>query len=62
MNMEWEGHANTASRENPVDCPGRQHNAHYHQVIWQDSVDLDNMNYKAQWLGVVYSWDRRKKN
>ncbi|XWS52501.1 hypothetical protein CRYUN_Cryun11dG0075900 [Craigia yunnanensis] len=46
MNMEWEGNENITSRENPVDCPRRQHNAHDYQVVWQDSVDPDNMTYE----------------
>ncbi|XVF47408.1 hypothetical protein PTKIN_Ptkin03bG0106800 [Pterospermum kingtungense] len=46
MNMEWEGNANTNSRENPVDCPRRQHNAHDYQVVWQDNVDPDSMTYE----------------
>ncbi|WRX34431.1 zinc finger protein [Theobroma cacao] len=46
MNMEWEGNVNTMSRENPVDCPRRQHNGLDYQVVWQDSVDPDNMTYE----------------
>ncbi|KAL4310056.1 hypothetical protein GQ457_01G048840 [Hibiscus cannabinus] len=46
MNVEWEGNANTTSRENPVDCPRRQQNSHDYQVVWQDGVDPDNMTYE----------------
>ncbi|GMI74262.1 ENHANCER1 OF DA1, BIG BROTHER [Hibiscus trionum] len=46
MNVEWEGNANTTSRENSVDCPRRQQNSHDYQVIWQDGVDPDNMTYE----------------
>ncbi|XVF69660.1 hypothetical protein PTKIN_Ptkin11bG0099500 [Pterospermum kingtungense] len=33
MNMEWEGNVNTTSRENPVDCPRRQHSTHDYQEL-----------------------------
>ncbi|XVE78870.1 hypothetical protein DITRI_Ditri14bG0012900 [Diplodiscus trichospermus] len=46
MNMEWEGNTNTTSREIPIDCPRRQHDAHDYQVIWQDNVDPDSMTYE----------------
>ncbi|KAK0603610.1 hypothetical protein LWI29_006785 [Acer saccharum] len=46
VNTVRERNTNTTTRENSVECPRRHHNAHDYQVVWQDTVDPDNMTYE----------------
>ncbi|KAK3029563.1 hypothetical protein RJ639_038452 [Escallonia herrerae] len=41
-----DGHPSSSSHANPVDCPRSQHNSRDYQVVWQDSIDPDNMTYE----------------
>ncbi|TXG73242.1 hypothetical protein EZV62_001821 [Acer yangbiense] len=55
VNTVRERNTNTTTHENSVECPRRHHNAHDYQVVWQDSVDPDNMTYEAvTWLNFAY--------
>ncbi|PQQ07771.1 hypothetical protein Pyn_02236 [Prunus yedoensis var. nudiflora] len=46
VNSEWEGNANTSTRDNPIECPRRNQNSQDYQVIWQDNIDPDSMTYE----------------
>ncbi|XP_019454117.1 PREDICTED: E3 ubiquitin ligase BIG BROTHER-like [Lupinus angustifolius] len=44
---EWGESVNTDTRDNSIECPRRHHsNSNDYQVIWQDSIDPDDMTYE----------------
>lgn len=47
VSTEWGESVNTATQDNFIECPRRHHsNSNDYQVIWQDSIDPDNMTYE----------------
>ncbi|XP_044476953.1 E3 ubiquitin-protein ligase BIG BROTHER-like isoform X2 [Mangifera indica] len=45
VNTLRERNRDTTTRES-VECPWRHHNTHDYQLVWQDSIDPDNMTYE----------------
>ncbi|XLR55822.1 hypothetical protein S83_006494, partial [Arachis hypogaea] len=47
VNTEWGEGVNNTTRDNSIECPRRHHsNSNDYQVVWQDSIDPDNMTYE----------------
>lgn len=46
VNMELGGNSSTTTHENPVECLRRHPNGNDYQVVWQDTLDPDNMTYE----------------
>ncbi|KAL4591464.1 hypothetical protein LXL04_004430 [Taraxacum kok-saghyz] len=53
LHIQQDGHSTSNSHTNPSNCPQSNHNHNpnqnpgdYHQVMWEDNVDLDNMSYE----------------
>ncbi|KAI3407976.1 RING-type domain-containing protein [Psidium guajava] len=46
VGSEWEGNANSGSRDHSAACPRRHHNSQDYQVVWQDNIDPDSMTYE----------------
>ncbi|MED6183001.1 hypothetical protein PIB30_033908 [Stylosanthes scabra] len=53
VNTEWGEGVNNTTRDNSIECPRRHHsNSNDYQVVWQDSIDPDNMTYEISMLPV----------
>ncbi|RYR23010.1 hypothetical protein Ahy_B03g068285 [Arachis hypogaea] len=47
VHTEWGEGVNNTTRDNSIECPRRHHsNSNDYQVVWQDSIDPDNMTYE----------------
>lgn len=46
VNSLWGRNSNTATQNDPVECPQSHHNSHDYQAFLHDNVDPDNMTYE----------------